>query len=294
MGASADSVRSARRSGSARYSACNGTRGGGPAPTPASTRRSRRRPLRWGGRLSQTKVIFSQCAYHPSSQAATSSAQSTFDRGVRISRTSCTGCSSMLSTRHCSSCGRAWASSIPSMPAANSASASGGKTRYWSLRPQMPVFWRLRDGLVADRLDDAEFHDPPGEQAQRPRGVAPRRRPELQGDNPCLLPAVKQLGDRWGVTLLAVEGPLEASGTQRRRTYSTVAVRQRQVLAISASIQASGPSASASSWMWVQRAFWLAVLSRSRVSSHSERSSSVSRTIYFFPGMEVPHSRLIC
>ena len=72
------------------------------------------------------------------------------------------------------------------------------------------------------------------------------------------------------------------SSTQRRRTFSTVAVRQRQVLAISASIQASGPSASASNRMWARRAFWLAALTRFRVSSHSERSSSVSRTTYFF------------
>ena len=75
------------------------------------------------------------------------------------------------------------------------------------------------------------------------------------------------------------------SSTQRRRTFSTVVVRQRQVLAISASIQASGPSTSASSRMWARRAFWLAALSRFRVSSHSVRSSSVSRTIYLFAGM---------
>ena len=62
---------------------------------------------------------------------------------------------------------------------------------------------------MADRLDDAEFDDAPGEQAQGPRGVALRRRPEAQGDDLGLLLAVEQLGDRRVVALLAVEGQVE-------------------------------------------------------------------------------------
>ena len=41
-------------------------------------------------------------------------------------------------------------------------------------------------------------------------GVALRGRPEAQGDDLGLLPAVEQFGNRRVLALLAVEGPLEA------------------------------------------------------------------------------------
>lgn len=63
---------------------------------------------------------------------------------------------------------------------------------------------------MADRLDDAEFDDVPGQQAQEPGAVAFRGRAEAQGDDLGLLLAVKQLGSRRGGAALAVEDLREA------------------------------------------------------------------------------------
>ena len=63
---------------------------------------------------------------------------------------------------------------------------------------------------MADRLDDAEFDDVPGQQAQGPGAVAFRERAEAQSDDPGLLLAIEQLGGRRGGAALAVEGLREA------------------------------------------------------------------------------------
>jgi hypothetical protein len=67
---------------------------------------------------------------------------------------------------------------------------------------------------VADRLHDAQFHDLPGQQAQRPVGIAGRGWAQTGGDDLGLLLAIEQLRGRRVRPLDAVERLLEAAFDQ--------------------------------------------------------------------------------
>ena len=73
----------------------------------------------------------------------------------------------------------------------------------------MPFSWRLPDCFVADGAHQSQFHDMSGQQPQRPVRVALWWRAETRRNQPCLLLAVKQLGNRRGTALLAAKREIE-------------------------------------------------------------------------------------
>ncbi len=99
----------------------------------------------------------------------------------------------MHRTGQVASNGLAYVSRTRPIPAANSASASGGITQYSIIRLVNPISEGSTHRLVAGRLDVPQLPHPPGQRLQRPVGVPRRRRGPPRGDHRCLLPAVQEL-----------------------------------------------------------------------------------------------------
>src|SRR5260370_26369670 len=89
------------------------------------------------------------------------------------------------------------------------------------------------------------------------------------------------LGVGGWVRLIPFNACSKPHSTRRRRTFSTVLLRQPNASAIRRSVQL-GPSASALSRIWARRTFWPVPFNFLTTSPSSARSRSVRRTTYFF------------
>ena len=143
---------------------------------------------------------------------------------------------------------------------------------------------------MADRLDNRQLDNPARQQAQRPVRVALRGRPQTQGDDLRLLFAVQPLEARGQRPPFACQRPLEPL---LHASLPNVLDRLGPAGKASATCWSvhPGPSASAFNRICARRTFSLLPLSLRTVCRQISRSSSVSRTMYFFCGMKAVSAR---